>query len=145
MDDAMQEVFLKIFKGIHSFKGESKLATWIYRISVNVGKNYLKKYKNEKVQTMDLESNEKKTYYYQPISKNNVSENIISELNYELILKIINKLKPDEKTLIILREVENFTYKDISHIMNMPIGTVKSRLFYTRKKLKKLLEKEKYW
>ncbi|BBE30778.1 RNA polymerase sigma factor [Tepiditoga spiralis] len=144
MDDAVQEVFLKIFKGIHNFKGESKLSTWIYRISVNVGKNYLKKYKNEKIQSMDLENDEKNTYFYQPISKINVSERIISELNYELILKIINKLKPDEKTLIMLREIEKISYKDIAHIMNIPIGTVKSRIFYTRKKLKNLLEKEKY-
>lgn len=144
IEDALQEVFLRILKGINNFEGRSKLSTWIYRIAVNVGKDYSKKSNNIQEKTISMENdNYEEKDDFQPSSDTNVQKQALTELNYELILNIMEKLNEDERLIIKLRDIDGLSYSEISEIMNIPIGTVKSKLHYARKKLRKLIEEEK--
>ena len=80
LEDALQEVFVRILKGINNFEGRSKLSTWIYRIAVNVGKNYSRNYSKEIEKPMDLNSEELETYNVQPVSDTNVKKKFLMNL-----------------------------------------------------------------
>lgn len=140
LEDALQEVFVRILKGINNFEGRSKLSTWIYRIAVNVGKNYSRNYSKEIEKPMDLNSEELETYNVQPVSDTNVKKEVFNELSYEMILEIMEQLGEDERLLIKLRDIDGLSYNEIAEITDLPLGTVKSKLHYARKKLKKLIE-----
>ncbi|HOB16351.1 MAG TPA: sigma-70 family RNA polymerase sigma factor [Defluviitoga sp.] len=140
LEDALQEVFVRILKGINNFEGRSKLSTWIYRIAVNVGKDYSRNYSKEIERPMDLDSEEPETYNVQPVSDTNVKKEVFNELSYEMILEIMEQLDEDERLLIKLRDIDGLSYNEIAEIADLPLGTVKSKLHYARKKLKKLIE-----
>jgi RNA polymerase sigma-70 factor (ECF subfamily) len=135
-DDALeltQEAFLKAMIALPNFRFESSLKTWIYRISVNLALNYKKKWKlfhkKEKSIAQYL-------CYNRPSPEKSTSDN---QLN-AIIQKAINALPNDLKAIILLRDIEEFSYTDIAKILNIPIGTVKSRLARARCILKKSLK-----
>lgn len=140
IEDALQEVFLRITRGINNFEGRSKLSTWIYRIAVNVGKNYSRSYSKEVEKPMDLDSDEPENFSVQPISETNVKKEAFNDINYQIILNIMEQLDKDERLLIKLRDIDGLSYNEIAEITDLPLGTVKSKLHYARKKLKKLIE-----
>jgi len=144
IEDALQEVFIRIIKGINGFKGNSKLSTWIYRIAVNVGKNYSRKYRRNKETSVDLEDESGQNHNIQAISNTNVKNEVLDELDYQMILSIMEKLDEEERLLIKLRDIDGLSYNEISDIMEIPLGTVKSRLHYARKKLRELIEEAKF-
>ena len=126
--DIAQEVFIKIFKKINSFRKEAKLSTWIYRIALNMSYKFLKRRKTiplEKASPLSLS-----TTLSEPPLKN----------KKELIREAINRLPIKYRTVIVLKDLENFSYKDIAKLLRCRIGTVESRLFRARKLLKKFLE-----
>lgn len=131
--DASQEVCLKIYKAINKFKGDSKFSTWLYRITYNTCLDYIKKRKDElsfeEVLSTD-NSFESKT------------EGIIEdrELKFEL-KRCILKLSNDFKTVIILRDIEGLAYQEMAEVLNIEVGTVKSRLNRAREALKNELIK----
>jgi len=140
IEDALQEVFLRIIRGINNFEGRSKLSTWIYRIAVNVGKNYSRSYSKEVEKPMDLDSDEPENFSVQPISETNVKKEAFNDINYQIILNIMEQLDKYERLLIKLRDIDGLSYNEIAEITDLPLGTVKSKLHYARKKLKKLIE-----
>jgi len=144
IEDALQEVFLRIIKGINGFKGRSKLSTWIYRIAVNVGKNYTRKYQRSKETSVDFEDETDQNHNIQAISNTNVKNEVLEELDYQMILNIMEKLNEEERLLIKLRDIDGMSYNEIAEIMEIPLGTVKSKLHYTRKKLRQLIEEAKF-
>ncbi|HOO73972.1 MAG: RNA polymerase sigma factor [Thermotogae bacterium] len=138
IEDAMQEVYVRVFKYIDTFKNESKLMTWMYRIAVNVGKDFIKKNKNNFINFDDAE----KKYFNFIQSDENVSENAINQITNEKIDQIMKSMEDDERLIIKLRDIEGMSYSDIASVMDIPEGTVKSKLHYSRKKLQKLIENE---
>ncbi|KAF2955935.1 sigma-70 family RNA polymerase sigma factor [Marinitoga sp. 38H-ov] len=142
IEDALQEVFFKIFKGIHTFRGDSKLSTWIYQITINVGKDLIRKKKNNLVENVDLTENYTEGIGIQPESDINVSKEVLDELQMEKINKIMERLSEEDRILIKLRDIDGFSYDEIAEKLNKPLGSVKSRLHYARKKLQKLLKEE---
>lgn len=142
VEDIAQEVFIKIYKNLNNFKEESSLYTWIYRITVNVCIDELKKrkkvvYIDEKIDTKDgevelqLPDNSK--------SPTDIAED--NELKYRLE-KCIKKLPESQRMMIILRDIKGFTYMEIAEIMKMNLGTVKSKINRARAALKELLEED---
>lgn len=131
--DASQEVCIKIYKSIEKFKGESKFATWVYRITYNTCMDLLKKRKNEFSydDVIDYE-----------LHREDRIESIIEsrELKYDLKESIM-KLNDDYRMIIILRDIEGLSYQEISEILNIESGTVKSRLFRAREALRNELIK----
>lgn len=131
--DASQEVCIKIFKYIKKFKGDSKLSTWIYRITYNTCIDFIKKSRNDVSidDVIALDSH-----------KDSSVENIIESREMKLEIKrCIKKLSEDFKAIIILRDIEGLTYNEISEILNIEVGTVKSRLNRAREALRNELIK----
>jgi len=142
IEDALQEVFLKIFKGIHNFRGDAKLSTWIYQITINVGKDYIRKKKKNPVENIDLTENYTEGIGIQPEANVNVSNEVLDELEMEKIKNIMEKLSEEDRLLIKLRDIDGLSYDEIAKKLNKPLGSIKSRLHYARKKFQKLLKEE---
>lgn len=139
VDDVVQDVMLRIFKSIKKFKGDSKLSTWIYRIAINVCKDYLARYKRRSEILTDFTEDEEHPTQH-PISEIDTEVSATGELEYERIMDALDKLSPEDRLLIKLRDVDGLSYEEISKIVSKPVGSVKSSLHYARKRLKRLLE-----
>lgn len=142
VEDIAQEVFLKIYKNLKNFKEESSLYTWIYRITINVCIDELKKRKNivyidEKLQTDEGEVD----VQLEDTSKGPEQLAEDEELKRKLIA-CIKKLPVDQRTMIILRDIKCFTYMEIAEMTKMNLGTVKSKINRARTSLKRILEEE---
>ncbi len=142
VEDVIQEVFIRVYKNIRKFRGDSALSTWVYRITVNVCKDMLskKRRRREILTSFGVEEDESKTLP-EPVEYNRPSDEFLKETSAEEIHKAIDSLAKEDRLLITLREIENMSYADISDIVDKPIGTVKSRLHYARERLKEILEK----
>lgn len=142
VEDIAQEVFIKIYKNLGNFKEESSLYTWIYRITVNVCIDELKKrkkvvYLDEKIDTKDGEVELQ-------LPDDSKSPTDIAEDNNlkDKLEKCIKKLPESQRMMIILRDIKGFTYMEIAEIMKMNLGTVKSKINRARASLKELLEED---
>lgn len=142
VEDVIQEVFIRVYKNIKKFRGDSALSTWVYRITVNVCKDMLskKRRRREILTSFGMEEDETKTLP-EPVEYTRPSDEYLKETSAEEIHKAIDSLAKEDRLLITLREIENMSYADISNVVDKPIGTVKSRLHYARERLKELLEK----
>ncbi|MEE9160471.1 MAG: RNA polymerase sigma factor RpoE [Gammaproteobacteria bacterium] len=143
--DIAQEAFIKAYRALPNFRGESAFYTWMYRIAVNTAKNHLavkSRRPLESAQDIDdveqIEGNSTLRHQETP------EHLLLRDEIQETILKSIEALPEDLKAAITLREVEGLSYEDISSAMDCPIGTVRSRIFRAReaidKELKPLLE-----
>ena len=138
-DDAMdvvQESFIKVYRKLHSFQGTSKLYTWLYRIVMNHSIDYVRKRPSAMIVPVD-------EMLHEPASKDKSMQPDIHLLNKELNKKIfeaVDKLPEKQKKAVILREVEDLSYNEMAEIMNCTVGTVMSRLYYAREKLRKILK-----
>lgn len=143
-EDASQEALIKIFKNISNFNMESTFKVWMYRIVVNTCIDFKRK-KNINAlsidETIDLGSGRE---IQREISDESSNPDALIDKNYntQLVNDAINKLDDDFKTIIILRDIQGFSYDEISGILDCNLGTVKSRLSRARKSLKEILEKE---
>lgn len=135
--DVVQDVFIKIYKSIKQFKGESGLYVWMYRIAVNKSLDHYRK-KKRKALIYEKASNDAKVFNRQFEKQTPQDETLAIELK-EKVSDAIGQLPEKQKGIIILREIEGLSYQEISKIMKCSVGTVMSRLFYARKKLAKNL------
>lgn len=143
LEDLAQEVFIKVFKNVKNFRGESQFSTWLYRIAVNVSYDYKRKSKD--IYSLDDPLKEDEEDTFEKIIPNNDEDplSIIEEEDLRNKLrKLIKELPKEYQEVLILREYEGLSYEEISKILNCPIGTVESRLFRARKELKEKLLKE---
>jgi len=144
-----QEVFISVFKNIDKFRAESSLKTWLYKIARNFTINrikYLKVRKSDKHNSIE-NTKEKYPNYDIKVNENPLSNLQIKESN-ELIQKVLSSLKPNDRDIIILRDLKELNYDEISEILEVSLGTVKSRLFRAREKFKleyQLLESKNEW
>lgn len=143
-EDASQEALIKVFKSIQNFNMESTFKVWLYRIVVNTCIDFKRK-KNINVvsidETIDLGGNGQ---MHREIADDSNNPDLLVERNFnnKLINDAVNKLDDDYKTIIILRDIQGFSYSEISEILTCNMGTVKSRLNRARKNLKEILENE---
>ncbi len=141
-----QEVFIQVFKAIGSFRGDSKLSTWIYRIAVNSCKNRMKYLKVRHDGEQDeLEAIAERVPLGQA-ARANVSQvdrpdEVAAGRQIERIVQAsILRIEPSFREILILRDVEELSYEEIAEITSLNLGTVKSRLFRARSQLKDLVE-----
>lgn len=143
-EDTAQEVFIKVFKGLKRFRLESSLFTWIYKITVNTCKNRIKSLDYRHSQKMTALEDENKNEYLPSsglVDNRSIPDEVIGEKERMVkIQKAINELPYDQKTVVILRDVEGLSYEEIANVTGRRIGTVKSKLsrarFSLRDKLK---------
>jgi RNA polymerase sigma-70 factor (ECF subfamily) len=138
-EDITQEVFEKISRGLESFKGESKLSTWIYRVATNTAIDRLKSPVIKRTSDEHTKEAEDKSIWTDS-KKTPVDQQLIRKEMSECVTEYIDKLSPDYKTVIILSEIEGFKNREIADILQLSIETVKIRLHRARASLKKELD-----
>ncbi|MFC3031891.1 RNA polymerase sigma factor RpoE [Pseudoalteromonas fenneropenaei] len=131
--DVAQETFIKAYRALPNFRGESAFYTWLYRIAVNCSKNYLVA-TGRKPPANDIDAEEAEVYDGAEQLRSNASpENLLlSDEVKEVIFRTIDGLPEDLKTAITLREIEGLSYEEIAVVMDCPVGTVRSRIFRAR-------------
>ena len=146
-EDVAQEVFVTVFKSIDTFRGDSKLSTWIYRIAANHCKNRMKYLGRRSYNTTGEfdDAAERQLAHAQPSALTphiDGPEKVLEGLQLErLVQEGIALLDEEHRSLIVLRDVENLSYQEISTITGLADGTVKSRLHRARMSLKEYLAK----
>ena len=139
--DVAQEAFIKAYRGLKNFRGDSAFYTWLYRIAINSAKNYLvsqgRKSPTYAVDVEDAEHMESATN----LKEYDTPEgNMLTDEIEQTVYKAIKDLPEDLKTAITLRELEGMSYDEIANVMECPIGTVRSRIFRAREAIDKHLK-----
>ncbi|MFN8256373.1 MAG: sigma-70 family RNA polymerase sigma factor [Bacteroidales bacterium] len=139
-EDVAQEVFIEVFKSISNFRQESKLSTWLYRISVNKSLNYLRdNKKNSWFQSLDLLFEVEKNLPNNFSDTENPGDIVEKDECSDAIYKAINSLPDNQKTSFNLHKLENLSYKEIAEIMDVSLSSVESLIFRAKKNLQKKL------
>ena len=134
VEDVTQEAFVKAYRALPSFRGESAFYTWLYRIGINTAKNYLVAAKQRPILSADFEDEDgDKTSAGEQIPDLNTPETeYMNRQIVETVNQAVATLPEDLRTAITLREMEGLSYEDIAIAMDCPIGTVRSRIFRAR-------------
>jgi len=139
-EDIVQEAFIKAYRAIGRFRGESAFYTWLYRIAVNTAKNYIVA-SGRRPPSQDVDVEEVvHTRNAQRLTEINSPEDILQ--NDELVMTIREAIRvlPDElREAIQLREFDGLSYEDIAYVMGCPIGTVRSRIFRAREAIEQAM------
>lgn len=139
--DLAQEVFIKVYRNIGKFEGRSSFSTWIYQVAGNTCKDYLRKNKNKSEFSLDEEvfNKDEDAFTPQVLKDENTPETQYEEKEKISLLKdAVNRLNPEYKMVIIMREFQDLSYEEIARQTNTSVGTVKSRLSRGRSMLKNL-------
>ncbi len=140
-NDLAQETFIKAFKALHSFKGDSSFYTWIYRIAVNKTINFLKQRRNRTHMSLnDVDFNMEHDPDMLALVSHNTPHRAakLSELSASLNAALL-KLSEVHRMVVVLHDVQGVPHEEIGKLMNCNVGTVRSRLFYARQQLQALL------
>jgi len=131
--DVVQEAFIKAYRALPKFRGESQFYTWLYRIAVNTAKNYLVS-RSRRPPGSDVDIDDAEYYSGSEYLKDlGTPENQLFRDELEsVIVKSIAELPEDLRTAVTLREYEGLSYEEIAEIMECPVGTVRSRIFRAR-------------
>ena len=130
VDDIAQEVFITVYRNLKFFRFESQFTTWLYRITVNRCKDYLRKMNVRKIFS-PIEEGSEITEFDTPAENNDVSR---------IVMDAISKLPVKLRMPLILKDIEGFSYQEISETLKCEMGTVKSRIFRGRERLKEILQ-----
>jgi len=139
--DIAQEAFIKAYRALPNFRGESAFYTWLYRIAVNTAKNHLAAQKR-RPSTSDLDIEESEFFDDADKLRESASPErllLTSELR-NVVIKTLEALPEDLRTAISLRELDGMSYEDIANVMECPVGTVRSRIFRAREALDKQID-----
>ncbi|MFM4994669.1 RNA polymerase sigma factor RpoE [Aeromonas sanarellii] len=139
--DVTQEAFIKAYRALPTFRGESAFYTWLYRIAVNTAKNYLTS-QGRRPPSSDVEADEAEYYGGgEALQEVATPENLaLTDEIKRTVFTAIEALPEDLRTAITLREMEGLSYEEIAEIMDCPVGTVRSRIFRAREAIDKRLQ-----
>lgn len=134
--DVAQEAFLKAYRALPGFRGESAFYTWLYRIAINTAKNYIVA-QSRRPPGADIDAQEAEQFEGQFFLKEyETPERLLLKDEIEAtVFKAIEELPEDLRTAITLRELEGMSYEEIAQSMGCPIGTVRSRIFRARESI----------
>ena len=138
--DAVQETFIKVYRALSDYRGESRFSTWIYRIACNTCHDFLRR--KSKVQVISLyEQQEDGDETELPLSEEgNTPEDLLErKLTRESVIHGLQMLPEEQRTILLLREIQGLSYEEIAEILHLDGGTVRSRIHRARKKLCKWL------
>ncbi len=146
VEDVVQEAFIKAYRALPGFRGESAFYTWLYRIGINAAKNYLVTRGRRPPTTTEFDTEEAEIFDEgEQLRDQNTPERILMSKEIGDTVNAPMESLPEElRNAIVLREIDGLSYEEISQVMNCPIGTVRSRIFRAREaiaeKLKPLLD-----
>ncbi len=133
-EDIVQETFYRLYRNKHYYKEIAKFSTWIYTIAGNLARTELRRKKKRKFFSINFFMSTDKDYDI-PDPTSSPEEKLDAVVTDEIIQKAIKKLAPKFKEVILLRDVQGFSYDEIAEIVNVPLGTIKSRVNRARLKL----------
>jgi len=139
--DVVQEAFIKAYRALPSFRGESAFYTWIYRIAINTAKNYLVA-QGRRPPDGDIDSGDVDQIEGETELKDNATPErlLLRDEIEETVMDAIAQLPEDLRVAITLRELEGLSYEEIAEAMDCPVGTVRSRIFRAREAINKRLQ-----
>lgn len=146
VEDVAQEAFIKAYRALPSFRGDSAFYTWLYRIGINTAKNYLVAQGRRAPTSTDFDADEAEGFDdADQLRDINTPESLLQSKQIgETVNAAIESLPEELRTAIVLREIEGLSYEEIAETMSCPIGTVRSRIFRAREavaaKLRPLLD-----
>ena len=141
VQDVVQEAFIKAYRALENFRGESAFYTWMYRIAINTAKNHLiSKGRRPPASDVDIDEAE-----YLPGGENlqdsdTPEGSLFCDQLHEAVQKAISQLPEDLRSAVTLREIEGLSYEEIAEIMACPVGTVRSRIFRAREAIDKVVQ-----
>jgi RNA polymerase sigma-70 factor (ECF subfamily) len=153
IEDVAQEAFVKAYRALPNFRGDSAFYTWLYRIAINTAKNYLVSQGRRAPTSTQADVEDAETFddgdHLRDL--NTPDSMLVTKQVGEAVNRAIDKLPEDLRTAIVLRELEGLSYEEIAESMQCPIGTVRSRIFRAREaialELRPILDtaKDKRW
>ena len=134
VEDVTQDAFIKAYRALPTFRGESAFYTWLYRIGINTAKNYLLALKRRAPTSTQFDVDEAEGFEEAGLLQEvSTPENeLMSKQVIEVVNASLRQLPDDLRTALTLREIEGLSYEEIATVMNCPIGTVRSRIFRAR-------------
>jgi RNA polymerase sigma-70 factor (ECF subfamily) len=140
-EDVAQEAFIKAYRAIPQFRGDSAFYTWLYRIAINTAKNAIVSRDRSPVEfDLDMQNVEESNSMQLRLADSETPESLLqTEEIRTTVNQAIEALPEDLRTAIVLRELEGLSYEDIAQAMDCPVGTVRSRIFRAREAIDKRL------
>ncbi len=138
--DVVQEVFLKVFRTINSFRGQSSLRTWIYRIAVNEAHNHRRWFTRHRWHEVSIEEEEgdhRSPLEYTADPGRSPYDQTLENENKNAIERALARINPVFRTAVVLRDIQNLSYDEIAEILQVSLGTVKSRILRGREALRR--------
>ncbi len=148
-EDVTQDAFIKAYRALASFRGDSAFYTWLYRIGINTAKNHLLANKRRPPTSTPFDSEDSESFEEASLLREvTTPENeLMSKQVVDVVQSSLQQLPEDLRSALTLREIEGLSYEEIATVMNCPIGTVRSRIFRAREavaeNLRPLLETSK--
>ncbi len=134
VEDVAQEAFIKAYRALPQFRGDSAFYTWLYRIAINTARNWQSASMRRPVTLNAVETDDGETFsQIDNLTDNSTPESMVASREIvETVNAAMNELPEELRTAIVLREIEGMSYEDIAQSMGCPIGTVRSRIFRAR-------------
>ena len=133
VNDVVQEAFIKAYRALANFRGDSAFYTWMYRIAINTAKNYLI-FKGRRPPSSDVDIDDAEHYSGNDNlhDMNTPENNLFRDELHSIVQEVIRDLPEDLRTAVTLREMDGLSYEEIAEVMQCPVGTVRSRIFRAR-------------
>ena len=141
--DMTQEAFIKAYNSLSSFRGDSKFSVWLYRIASNVCLDFLRRQNRHPSLSLSMENDEGESEELDIPDEAQSPQHLLEQkLTREAIDRGLGTLSPDQRQILLMREIQGLSYDEISQALSLEAGTVKSRIFRARKKLCAFLVKD---
>lgn len=153
VEDVTQEAFIKAYRALPAFRGDSAFYTWLYRIGINTAKNYLVSQGRKAATLQGIDTEDAENFEESGVLRemDTPESELMSKQIAQTVNQTLEQLPEELRTAIILREIEGLSYDEIAKIMECPIGTVRSRIFRAREAISEELRpllgtsKDKRW
>ena len=137
--DMTQETFIKAYRSLSSFRGDSKFSSWLYRIASNVCLDFLRSRSRHPQVSLSSSDEDDRTTFELPDMSRNPEEQLMKKLSMEAVRRGLEQLPEQQRQILVLRELGGLSYAELARILGLEEGTVKSRIFRARKRLCALL------
>ena len=133
--DMTQETFIKAYRALSSFRGDSKFSSWLYRIASNVCLDFLRSHSRHPQVSLSSADEDDRTTFELPDMSRNPEEQLMKKLSMEAVRRGLEQLPEQQRQILVLRELGGLSYAELARILGLEEGTVKSRIFRARKRL----------
>jgi RNA polymerase sigma-70 factor (ECF subfamily) len=139
--DATQETFISAFRNLRNFRGEAKVSSWLHRIAVNQCITRQRRAKVRGEIALEDENNSDGSSFFAPAHESPASE-AESQQRSQMVRRAVGALPPELRQVVVMKEFEDLTFQEISEVLDLPLSTVKSRLYTALKQLRMRLERQ---